>query len=369
MTKNVSKILIAVGDVAAGHSVPAAAIKQAIQTLHPERYKIEVVDFFQYRDPFPFKGGSAASVRITSTNPFLKQLNAAFWHLSNSRLIHPFERLFIQKRCGRHYYELLRGKAPDLLITVHPYLSEILGQWRDLLNFQHAAVVLELGTPMRSSASNSFDLAISPTATTTRRLCQMGVPESKIKTGLFPFHPRFCSSRSRNETAGELGLNPGKPVILISGGGISTASMTRQIRELTSQDRQVIILAGKDRYFCDAIRKEYAECDSVRVIGFTDQVQDYFALADIVVAKPGASTVMEMEVLGKPCLLTFPAGPQERGNLEYALQNPSFRYAGRFSTRIESSIRDLLEASPNAASRRRLEETGELVTQCLSLIG
>ena len=62
MAKNSKRILIAVGDVAAGHRVPAVAIQQAVNTLHPGSYDIEVVGFFQYRDPFPFTGGSAASL-------------------------------------------------------------------------------------------------------------------------------------------------------------------------------------------------------------------------------------------------------------------------------------------------------------------
>lgn len=362
------KVLIAIGDVASGHRVPAIAIRDAIENLYPGRVTIEIVDFFQSRDPSPLSGGSAKTVRLMATNRFLSSINSAFWTLSNSRLFHPCEKSFIRKRCGNCYYDILRQKAPDLLITLHPYLSELLGKWRSALSFQHAAVVLELGTPMRASASNTFDLVVSPTELTTRRLRDMGVDVSRIITNLFPFQADLLLGRPRIEMVNELRLDAGKPIQLLTGGGISIAAMDDLLRQLVREERQIVILTGKDRAFSNSLRNIYSGYDSLRVIDFTDRVQDYYSVADLVIAKPGASTVMEMELLEKRCLLTFPAGPQEKGNLQYALQNPNFLHIGSSTSGVDALIEEVLSTSSVTTSRRKLGETKELAAHCLSLI-
>lgn len=362
------KIVIAIEDVAAGHRVPAIAIQEAIESLHPGQFEIEIVDFLKYRDPSPLPGGSEGSVRVTSTNNFLNSVNSAFWHLSNSRLFHPYERHFIQKRCGNHYRDLIKRKAPNLLISVHPYLSELLGSWREDLSFQHAAIVLELGTPMRSSATDTFDLLVCPTELAAQRLRRMGTPDTKIVKGLFPFQSGLSSARSRSEMANELGLNPAKPILLLTGGGVSTASVAKHLDSLDLRHFQIVVLSGKDERFTETLRQNYVENETVRIVRFTNRIMDFYALADLVIAKPGASTVMEMELLSKRCLLTSPAGPQENGNVEYALQSPNFRYIGRSSRHFDTIIEDMLVSPPTSDSRRRQEETEELATRCLSLI-
>lgn len=368
MSEQGKKIVIAIGDVGAGHRVPANAIRQAIETLHPGLFHIEIIDFFRIRDPSPLPGGSEATIRSTSKKGFLNRINSGFWHLSNSRWLHPFERHFVRRRCANDYLEMLRREAPDLLITLHPYLSELLGIWRGELGFRHVAVLLELGSPMRASASSTFDLAVSPTESATQRLCQMGAPRSRIATGLFPFRPSLLSCRSRAEMAKELNLDPDKPVFLLCGGGISIASSSKLLKMLTVAGRQVVVLCGKDQRFLDSFRESFPESRSVRAIGFTDRVQDYYSLADLVITKPGASSVIEMELLGKRCLLTAPVGPQERGNLDYALQNPNFRYIGHSHTFLDSAIETMLLSPPSFSSRRRTSEPEELAARCLSLV-
>lgn len=363
-----SRILIAIGDVGAGHRVPAAAIRDVIETLHPGRYEVTLVDFFSFRDPSPFPGGSESSVRATSRSAWLSRLNRTFWHLSNSRAFHPFERTFVKQRCARNYFSLLRERSPDLLITVHPYLSELLGPWRDQLGFRHASVILELGTPMRSSASDSFDLAFSPTQETTTQLHRMGAPEKKIVTGLFPFRPDLLTVRSREEVAEELGFDPALPTLLLCGGGSSIAAMRDAITRLVRAGRQLLIATGNNTAFAEKIRRDFPDSRLVKTVGFVENIQDYYALADLIIAKPGASTVMEIGVHGRPCLLTAPVGPQEDGNVRYALRNPRFRLAGSFSPSFDHLVEEMLDSRHGSKTRRRIGETTEIVRRSLSLL-
>ena len=123
-----------------------------------------------------------------------------------------------------------------------------------------------------------------------------------------PVRPEIMALPPREEAAKHFGLDPGKTTILVTGG----SQGARRLNELAAQaaallppDIQVLHIAGAaDRERVAAItdgRPGY------QVVGFCDQMPAAYAVADLVIARAGASSLTEIAMVGQPSILVpFP---------------------------------------------------------------
>ena len=79
--------------------------------------------------------------------------------------------------------------------------------------------------------------------------------------------------------------------------------MIKGLKQFAQVGVQVIWQTGK-RYFADA-KKAFDEnpCSNVLVTDFISRMDYAYAIADVVVARAGASTISELTFLGKPAIL------------------------------------------------------------------
>ena len=100
-----------------------------------------------------------------------------------------------------------------------------------------------------------------------------------------------------------LGVPVDRPLLLVTGGSQGAQKLNSLIVEAAKElpDVQFLIIAGK----ADQSRvANLAEgCANVRVLGFCSDMPAAYAAADAVVARSGASTLTELSVVGKACLL------------------------------------------------------------------
>lgn len=126
---------------------------------------------------------------------------------------------------------------------------------------------------------------------------------------------------ARAAGAGALGLDPGRPVLLVTGGSLGAAQINRAVSgaaaELLGAGAQVLHLtgAGKD----DEVRRAVHEAtggapdSDYRVLTYLEQMQHGLACADLVVGRAGAGTVCELAALGIPAVyVPLPVGNGEQ---------------------------------------------------------
>ncbi len=100
-----------------------------------------------------------------------------------------------------------------------------------------------------------------------------------------------------------LSLPADKPLLLVTGGSQGAQHLNTTMVEAAKAAPQVqlLIIAGEaDRARVESLA---AGLDNVRVMGFCSDMPTAYAAADAVAARSGASTLTELSVLGKPCLL------------------------------------------------------------------
>lgn len=117
----------------------------------------------------------------------------------------------------------------------------------------------------------------------------------------------FNPELDKNEAYAAFGFKNNIPTLLVMGGSLGAMTinngMIKGLKQFAQAGVQVIWQTGK-RYFADA-KKAFEEnpCSNVLVTDFISRMDYAYAIADVVVARAGASTISELTFLGKPSIL------------------------------------------------------------------
>lgn len=123
-----------------------------------------------------------------------------------------------------------------------------------------------------------------------------------------PARPEILSLPGRNEAAAGFGLDPHKTTILVTGG----SQGARKLNELAAlaatrwpDSLQVLHIAGAADVA--RVRELTHQRPNYHVLGFCDDMPSAYAVADLVIARAGASSLTEIALAGLPSILVpFP---------------------------------------------------------------
>lgn len=111
--------------------------------------------------------------------------------------------------------------------------------------------------------------------------------------------------KSREEAVRQFGLSPEKPVLLVVGGSLGARTlnvvMEKSIKDFDERGIQLIWQTGKS-YTEKAAEAVKGSAGCITMPFISDMAAAY-AAADLVVARAGAGTISELELLGKASLL------------------------------------------------------------------
>jgi UDP-N-acetylglucosamine--N-acetylmuramyl-(pentapeptide) pyrophosphoryl-undecaprenol N-acetylglucosamine transferase len=163
----------------------------------------------------------------------------------------------------------------------------------------------------------------------------------------------------------KLGIADGDTALLIFGGSqgadaINKAAMDVALRFGGREGFHIFFLTGKDLYrqTCEGLARLFAERPAgVHVMGYTDTIHEYFAAADLIVARSGALTVSEIAVSGKASVLI--PSPNVTNNHQY-FNAKVLADAGAAIILNEADAAGLSDVIEElTADRARLSEMGE----------
>lgn len=131
-------------------------------------------------------------------------------------------------------------------------------------------------------------------------------PAEKIKLTGNPVRKDLLTSGITPQKARErFGLNPNKPTVLTVGGSLGALTLNESleegIRRLNEAGIQMIWQTGKN--FGNRGVEAVKNMDGIVVTKFISDMPAAYAAADVVVSRAGASSISELELLGKPCIL------------------------------------------------------------------
>ncbi len=149
------------------------------------------------------------------------------------------------------------------------------------------------------------------TVSTKQKLMEMGVEDQRIKESGIPVASTFAIRHDREKLAKKLGIDARKFTVLLMTGSFGLGPL-EEIAESLCDQAQVLVVCAKNNKLLQRLEKRNLE--NVKVFGFIDNIQELMAVSDIMITKPGGSSIVEllnMELL--PIFIAAIPG-QEREN-------------------------------------------------------
>lgn len=224
----------------------------------------------------------------------------------------------LQRLNTRPFVKYVADFAPDVVCHTHFLPAEILAheRRRGRLRVPQAVVVTDFEVH-RFWRCPEVDRYFVPREDNRVHLHALGVPEDRIEVSGIPIHPVFAITPDRRRLQRKHGVSAAKPLLLVLCGGFGVGPVEALVRALLASvgSAQMVIVAGRN----EALRRRLdrlaaAARDRVRVLGFTTEMNEWMALADLAVTKPGGLTTSEALALGLPLVVANAIPGQETRN-------------------------------------------------------
>ena len=243
---------------------------------------------------------------------------------------HPRPRLALDRLNTQPMIRMLKREQPDLCIATHFLPAEIMA-WliaKKKLVARNAIVVTDYDVHALwlCQTVDRYYLALPESA---EYLARIGIPREKLRVTGIPVDPVFEKPVSQGEARRKFGLDDEVPVLLIAAGGYGLGPVEQLVKDLLALDRmwQIVAIAGK----AEKLRKRLEEVarhagklaggrPRLVTVGFTNEMDQYMAAADLLIGKAGGLTTSEALARGLPMALVDPIPGQEARNADHLLE-------------------------------------------------
>jgi processive 1,2-diacylglycerol beta-glucosyltransferase/1,2-diacylglycerol 3-beta-galactosyltransferase len=157
---------------------------------------------------------------------------------------------------------------------------------------------------------------------------EKGIDKNKLHVFPFVLDSKFSQKVSdfkKIRIRKKLGFEIDSRIILIMGGGEGMPKGKKILKRIIARnmDAEIAIVCGKNQKLYDKamkLKSKYA-IDNLKVYGFIDFVHSLVSISDVVITKCGASTSMEILMMGKVPVINNYIWEQEKGNMEFVCQS------------------------------------------------
>src|SRR5207244_204181 len=185
------------------------------------------------------------------------------------------------------------------------------------------------------------------------------LPEHVTVTGI-PIHPVFSKPKDRKTAMRSQGLQGDRPILLQLAGGFGVGPIEQLYRGVLEIEvpLEIVVVAGRNATVRSELeRVKVPPRHRAKIIGFTDQIDELMAAADIVLSKPGGLTTSEVLARGAAMAIVNPIPGQESRNSDYLLENGAAIKINNIATlawKLAELLRDRARLAAIKANARRL---------------
>lgn len=219
----------------------------------------------------------------------------------------------------------IRAFDPHIIVCTHFMPAGIISHLiaTEQLQAQLSIVVTDFDfhAMWLSRAFHRYFVAIDETKAYMQML---GMPTDRITVSGIPIDPVFGKPVDRMKECALLGLDPTKPILLLSAGalGVSPTDFILEQLLLLSHRAQILVVCGRDeelrRRVDQRVRNQHNH--AIRVFGYTDEMHLLMKMADLYIGKPGGLTTAEAIASGLPMCVFNPIPGQEERNCDHLLE-------------------------------------------------
>jgi 1,2-diacylglycerol 3-beta-galactosyltransferase len=308
------------------NSAGVAGSQEAPEPLSPQppTYRIEIVDVFKEYSQFPLREAVKLYGPTIRYNP---KLFGRVFHMSNrTQRVRAVEHV-AGPLVHNGLLRLISSVQPDVIVSIHPMLNHVtIHALQDLgLHIPFITVVTDLVSVHQAWIAPGADAYIVPTEYARNLYLQNGLDPARIHLLGMPIDPKFTLPLdSKEELQRKLGLEPGKPVVLMVGGGEGSGGLRTAVNTISQAHLpvQLLIITGRNkRLYVHLQRSRSSLHVPAKVFGFVQNMPEMMHAADVIVTKAGPGTICEALACNLPIILSGYVPGQEEGNVTYVLEN------------------------------------------------
>jgi processive 1,2-diacylglycerol beta-glucosyltransferase len=323
--KTKPRVLLLSASSGAGHLRAAQALEQAFSTRGD--CIVEHIDAMKYASKLFQSLYHKTYISLANRAP---ELLGVLYDRTDQPWNDPRPRLAMDRLNVQPMIRMLKRVQPDLCIATHFLPGEILA-WliaKKKLRARNAIVVTDYDVHALwlCHTIDRYYVALPESA---EYMVAIGVPREKLRITGIPVDPLFAKPVDRNAVRKHLGLDPIAPVVLVAAGGEGVGPIEQLVRGLLELRRpwQIVAIAGKSetmRKRLEALSRQAGSLPggAVRLcpVGFTTEMDQYMAAANLLVGKAGGLTTSEALARALPMVLIEPIPGQEERNADHLLE-------------------------------------------------
>lgn len=310
-----------------------------------------VIDTLEYISPLLNKTVIEVYEHLAKKHPTIWKL---MYTTTNKKSLNKIVEI-INKTISKKLIPLLAEEKPDLIISTHPFSTEMISHLKknENLNIPLICIMTDYA-PHRTWLSPNVDSYVVANEEMIEPMEEMGVEKNKIHPFGIPVDNDFFNFVNKKEELRNLGLRDDLPTILIMAGNFGLANIGKVFVKLQKVDLdfQIIIITGKNKgLFNDlkqlthgkrlrkrdkilakmhlknisekhlkimAVKKsdEFKITKPTKLIYYTNEVDKYMHVSDLIITKPGGLTISEALACNLPMALfgTIPGQEEENAN-------------------------------------------------------
>jgi processive 1,2-diacylglycerol beta-glucosyltransferase len=270
-------------------------------------------------------------------------------------IIEPLRRIW-NLILGQPFLRWLKRESFDVVVATHFLPADLFGAAKRAgwLKARVIVVITDLH-PHRFWLAPEADTFVVATPEVASECRERGVNLKRVRVIGIPIAKAFHLPVDRTQVLKHLHLDPARRTVLVTSGGMTVGPFEPVVEALLQLEAkvpgrvQLLIVCGENAAAARRLQRRVDEgAMPARVFGFVDNMPELMGAADVVVAKAGGLTVMEVLAEGLPLILYHAIPGQERFNARY----------------VERSGAALMAASPAevaAAVRRYVDDPAAFV--------
>ncbi|MFH0952897.1 MAG: glycosyltransferase [Verrucomicrobiota bacterium] len=318
------RVLILSVSAGSGHVRAAEALAKSCET-HPRVSHVLNVDALTYTSKLFRDFYSKLYLEMVRNAPALL---GWFYETSDEPWKTDQMRLMMDRLNTGPLIKLIRRNNPDIIICTHFMPAGIISHLISRKKIDsHLSIVVTDYHVHSMWLSRVFHHYFVANEECKAYLAALGFPEDRILVSGIPIDPVFARRKDRAELRRRYGLRQDAPVILLSAGtfGVTAAEEMVAALQRLKTPAQVVVVCGRNHALqlrVDARVKGFEPPHpEYRVIGYTADMDEWMALADLYIGKPGGLTAAEALARHLPMILFEPIPGQEERNSDYLLEN------------------------------------------------
>jgi processive 1,2-diacylglycerol beta-glucosyltransferase len=337
------RVLILTASIGEGHDRPARALTEQ---LRAERPGIDVTTV----DAMPAMGRTVALVGEGAPGVVFYRFtwlwDLGFWAFARLAPTRRATQALLTRLAGPGLLRLVEERAPDVVVSVIPHATEVLGRLRAAgrLQVPLVAAITDLAA-LDYWASPGADLHLITHPESAEEVRRVAGPDARVQWVHGLSAADFLRPPAPRAARAALGLPAEGGIVVVSGGGWGVGDVEGGVACALGVDgvAQAVALCGRNEQLAARLRERFAGEARVRVEGFTERMPDWLAAADVLVHSTGGLTVLEALMSGcRP--ISYGWG---RGHVR--LHNAAFRRHGlaevaRTADELRAAIADALRA-------------------------